>query len=87
MSLFAFVAVLLFVQLLSSLVLGKIFRIPRYAILIGLNASAGGPATAFAMAQQKGWNRALQPSLLSGSIGYAVGTLVGTLINRVLIQI
>jgi uncharacterized membrane protein len=87
LSLFAFVAVLLFVQLLSSLVLGKIFRIPRYAILIGLNASAGGPATAFAMAQQKGWNRALQPSLLSGSIGYAVGTLVGTLINRVLIQI
>ena len=55
--LFGFIAVLLLAQLIIAFLLGKAFRLPLWATLIGLNASAGGPATAFAMAASKGWKR------------------------------
>ncbi|CAL6379613.1 unnamed protein product [Bathycoccus prasinos] len=82
--LFGFIAVLLLAQLFFALLFGKAFRVPLWATLIGLNASAGGPATAFAMAASKGWNRALQPAVLAGTIGYAIGTLVGCLMSEFL---
>ena len=82
--LFGFIAVLLLAQLIIALLFGKAFRLPLWATLIGLNASAGGPATAFAMAASKGWKRGLQPAVLAGTIGYAIGTLFGCLMSELL---
>ena len=79
--LFGFIFFLLLAQLLFALLFAKAFRVPLWATLIGLNASAGGPATAFAMAASKGWKRALQPAVLAGTIGYAIGTMVGCVLS------
>ena len=45
--LFGFITVLLLAQLFFALLFGKAFRVPLWATLIGLNASAGGPAASF----------------------------------------
>ena len=79
--LFGFIFFLLLAQLLFALLFAKAFCVPLWATLIGLNASAGGPATAFAMAASKGWKRALQPAVLAGTIGYAIGTMVGCVMS------
>ena len=44
---------------------------------MGSNAAVGGPATAAAMAAARGWTRAVQPAVLTGTLGYVVGTPLG----------
>ncbi|MEW5296947.1 MAG: hypothetical protein WDW36_000191 [Sanguina aurantia] len=58
-------------------------RLPRQALLIGSNACIGGPATAAAMAMSKGWSHLVQPALMTGSLGYAVGTGAGLLVAKI----
>jgi uncharacterized membrane protein len=39
----------------------------------------GGPATAAAMASARGWAAAVQPAIVVGTVGYAIGTPIGCL--------
>lgn len=46
-------------------------------LLTASNANVGGPATAAAMAAARGWSSMIRPAMLTGSLGYAVGTAIG----------
>ena len=46
-------------------------------VLTASNANIGGPATAAAMAASRGWPSMVRPAMLTGSLGYAVGTAIG----------
>ena len=59
-------------------------RLPAWAVLTASNACVGGPATAAAMASARGWTAAVQPAIVVGSIGYAVGTPIGCLVGQAL---
>lgn len=63
-----------------------VLRLPLPALVLGSNANLGGPATAAAMAAAKGgsWARLVQPAMLCGSLGYALGTLAGLGVARTL---
>ncbi|KAF6260158.1 hypothetical protein COO60DRAFT_1508812 [Scenedesmus sp. NREL 46B-D3] len=57
-------------------------RLPVEVLLAGSAANIGGPATAAGLAAARGWDRLVQPSLLCGSLGYALGTAGGLLLAR-----
>ena len=59
-------------------------RLPAWAVLTASNACVGGPATAAAMASARGWTAAVQPAIVAGTIGYAVGTPIGCLVGQAL---
>lgn len=46
-------------------------------LLTASNANVGGPATAAAMAAARGWPNMIRPAMLTGSLGYAIGTAIG----------
>jgi len=50
-------------------------------VLTASNANIGGPATAAAMAAAKGWTQLINPAMLTGSLGYAVGTAIGGVVG------
>ena len=79
-----FIGILLVTHLSLLLVTGRMLRIPMRSLLVASNANVGGPATAAAMASARGWRDLLQPALLTGSFGYAIGTAVGCAVGRVL---
>jgi uncharacterized membrane protein len=81
-----FVLLLLLVSLhcVVTFFLGKAFGIPLRILLLASNANIGGPATACAMAAAKGWTDLIQPSMLVGTFGYAIGNTVGLSISQVL---
>ncbi len=67
------------------LVLGaatSLLKLPLDAVLVGSNATVGGPATAVGMAAAKGWRELMQPAMMCGSLGYAIGTAAGLLLLR-----
>lgn len=84
--LFAFIFVQLAVQLLISLSVGRVLRIPLDVMLIACNANVGGAATAVAMCISKKWNHLLQPALLVASLGYIIGNPIGLAMARLLTQ-
>lgn len=59
-------------------------RIPTHALLVASNAGVGGPGTAAAMAGARRWPTMVQPAMLTGALGYAVGTGVGCWVGRCL---
>lgn len=82
--LFAFIALLLAVQMAMTLALGRAAGLPPRLLLLAANAAVGGPATAAAMAAALGWRDLVQPALLLGSLGYLVGTPLGLGMLRLL---
>ena len=81
---FALLLILVFLHCVVTFVIGKAFRIPLRILLLASNANIGGPATACAMAAAKGWTDLLQPSMLVGTFGYAIGNTVGLSISQLL---
>jgi len=75
--LFAFCLVIALVNLVLTLVVGRIFRIDLEDLLLCVNATLGGPASAAAMSIAKGWPRLVLPALLVGIWGYVIGTALG----------
>ena len=81
----AFIAIQLATHLAFVLVVGKgAMKLPAWAVLTASNACVGGPATAAAMASARGWAAAVQPAIVVGTVGYAVGTPIGCLVGNAL---
>lgn len=82
--LLVFALIVVLVNLIVSLVLGKIFKFNLEEIIIASNANVGGPTTAAAMAVSKGWTTLIVPALLVGTLGYVIGNYYGTFIGTLL---
>ena len=72
-----------YLRLFLALLFSKAFSVPLWATLIGLNASAGGPATAFVWQHQR-MESSSAACRARRYIGYAIGTLVGCLMSEFL---
>lgn len=73
---FAFIIVA--INLMLSLVFGKLFRMSLEEILLASNANIGGPTTAAAFAIARGWKQLVGPILIVGTLGYIIGNYLGT---------
>jgi uncharacterized membrane protein len=83
-ALLLFIAVLLAVHLSVVLGIGSLLKVPTRELLLASNACVGGPATAAAMADAKGWKDLVQPSIFVGTVGYLIGTAIGLLFKRLI---
>ncbi|MCF6193148.1 MAG: DUF819 family protein [Kangiellaceae bacterium] len=63
------------------LIVGKFFKLDLAELMIAANACILGPATAAALAAGLGWKSLVTPGMLTGILGYSVGTFVGVLIT------
>ena len=79
-----FLLIQLTVHIVTLASLGWASGLSTQSMLIASNANIGGPATAAAMAATRGWRGMVQPALLTGSLGYAIGTSVGLATSRIL---
>lgn len=75
--LLAYAAIILAVNLLVTLLVGKWTRHDLEVLLVASNANVGGPTTAAAMAIGKGWNSLVLPALLTGVWGYVIANYLG----------
>ncbi len=78
-----FVITIMLINLIVSLLFGKLFKFTLEEILLACNANVGGPTTAAAMAISKGWRTLVGPILVIGTVGYVVGNYAGTIIYLV----
>lgn len=82
--LLALAAIIVFTNLIISLLFGKIFKFSIEEVIIASNANVGGPTTAAAMAVSKGWQALIVPALLVGTLGYVLGNWYGILVGTIL---
>lgn len=84
-SMLMFIVILLATQLIFTLFVGhKVLKLPLWAVLIASNANVGGPATAAAMANAKGWKSAVTPAIVTGIFGYSIATFIGVAVGKIL---
>ncbi|MFS0751684.1 DUF819 domain-containing protein [Oceanobacillus sp. 1P07AA] len=76
---FAFIIVM--INLIISLLFGKLFKFDLEEILLASNANIGGPTTAAAFAIAKGWRQLIGPILIVGTLGYIIGNYIGTFLG------
>ncbi|KAF8059368.1 hypothetical protein HT031_005173 [Scenedesmus sp. PABB004] len=80
-----FVVVMVSVHWLLLGVVGRlVLKLPVRALLVGSACNVGGPATAAGIASARGFSALVQPALLCGSLGYALGTGGGLALAKVL---
>ncbi len=72
-----FAAIIVLMNLVFSLVFGKIFGYSIEEITVASNANIGGPTTAAAFAIAKGWHTLIFPAILVGTLGYVIGNYYG----------
>lgn len=77
--LLVFALIVVLINLVISLIFGKLFKFNIEEIIIASNANVGGPTTAAAMAVSKGWTELIVPALLVGTLGYVIGNYYGIL--------
>lgn len=82
--LLVFALVIVLINLIWSLICGKLFKFPIEEIIIASNANVGGPTTAAAMAVSQGWVDLIVPGLLVGILGYVIGNYLGLVVGMVL---
>ena len=75
--LLAFCLIIVGVNMLFSLLFGKLFKFSLEEIIVASNANIGGPTTAAAMAISKGWGELVTPAILVGTLGYVIGNYYG----------
>lgn len=75
-----FVVMIMSINLIVSLIFGKLFKFTLEEILLACNANVGGPTTAAAMAISKGWTTLVGPILVVGTVGYVIGNYAGTIL-------
>lgn len=77
-------AIIVLVNLIISLIFGKLFKFSIEEIIIASNANVGGPTTAAAMAVSKSWDCLIAPALLVGTLGYVLGNWYGIIVGTIL---
>lgn len=82
--LLVFAAIIVIVNMLFSLVAGKLLKFNLEDIILASNANIGGPTTAVAMAVSKGWTKLVGPIILVGTLGYVLGTYFGLIVGGIL---
>ncbi len=75
--LLAYAAIILAVNLVVTLGLGKLTGHDLETLLVAANANVGGPTTATAMAIGKGWSELVLPAILIGVWGYVIASYIG----------
>lgn len=78
--LFLFCTIIAVMNVAFTLGAGKLLRLNLEELLLAMNATLGGPATAAAMAISAGWPRLVLPGLLIGLWGYVIGTPIGVMV-------
>lgn len=78
--LFVFTLTVAMVNLLLTLIFGKLLKFSIEEIVLACNANVGGPTTAAALAIGKGWRDLIGPILLIGTVGYIIGNYIGMFI-------
>ncbi|TVT27084.1 DUF819 domain-containing protein [Salinicoccus cyprini] len=73
-----FAAIVVFINMLISFSVGRLFRFDLEEIILASNANIGGPTTAAAMAISRGWTKLVGPILIVGTLGYIIGNYIGT---------
>lgn len=87
-TLFAFSALQIAIHFGVLLALGRgLLRLNINELYLASNANVGGPTTAAAMAQAKGWKRLVLPALLVGILGYATATGIALALGPVLLRL
>jgi uncharacterized membrane protein len=84
--LFVFCGIIAVINVVVTLVLGKLLGFGLEELLLCINANLGGPSTAAAMAISRGWSALVLPAILVGIWGYAIGTFVGILVAEMLMR-
>ncbi|WP_414042773.1 DUF819 domain-containing protein [Macrococcus sp. EM39E] len=79
--LLVFVFIIAMLNLVISLIGGKLIGADLEEILLASNANVGGPTTAAALAIAKGWHKLIGPILVVGTLGYIIGNYIGTAIG------
>lgn len=82
--LLVFAAIVVAVNMIFSLVAGKLLKFNLEDIILASNANIGGPTTAAAMAVSKGWTKLVGPIVLVGTLGYVLGTYFGLVVGSIL---
>jgi uncharacterized membrane protein len=86
--LFAFSAVQIAIHFWTLMTVGKIgFRLPYRELYLASNANIGGPTTAAAMCEAKGWKQLMVPALLVGILGYATATPIALALGPLLMKL
>lgn len=65
--LLVFTFIIVAMNMIISVILGKMFKFNLEEILLASNANIGGPTTAAAMAIAKGWTKLIGPIILAGT--------------------
>lgn len=76
---FVFEGIMMLVNLIVTLLAGKLLKLNLEELLVCSNASYGGPTTAVAMVIAKGWGKLAVPAMLVGLYGYIIGNYLGIL--------
>lgn len=79
---FCFIVVV--VNMLFMLTVGRAFKFTLEEILIASNANIGGPTTAAAMAIAKGWSKLIAPAMLVGVLGYIIGNYIAITLGNLM---
>lgn len=79
--LLVFCLIIVFVNMIVTFGIGKIFKFNVEELCIASNANIGGPTTAAAMAIAKGWEDLVLPAMLVGVYGYVIGNYVGLFVG------
>lgn len=84
--LFLFCTFTVLINIIVTLILGKIAGLSLEELLIASNATTGGPTTAAAMAISKGWNSLVLPAMLVGVWGYAIGSWCAVFLANLIVN-
>lgn len=84
--LLVFCAIIVLVNLLVTLLFGRIFKYKIEEVVMASNANIGGPTTAAAMAIAKGWTSLIVPVMLVGCLGYVLGNYFGIFVGDILMK-
>lgn len=82
--LLVFCAIMVLINMLITLIFGKLLKFNLEEVLLASNANIGGPTTAAAMAIAKGSNALIIPIILVGTLGYVIGNYFGIFMGNIL---
>ncbi|MEN6386672.1 MAG: DUF819 family protein, partial [Phycisphaerales bacterium] len=75
--LFAFIIIVLVIQISIALLLGKIFRINYRVLAVAELAAKAGPSTVLAYVNTKNYKELALPGVAAALLGYAIGNYAG----------